>query len=137
MSGSGKYSFFPLFFYWDLLNFSLDRACQWCVKQKKKCSVYAPKKKSERAESELGKRKVEEELEEAMVGKRRRTQKEREDISWKRAVSERLVRMEQRLEMIGRGMERVLQGIADAEEEENETEREDVEDKGKGKEKEL
>jgi hypothetical protein len=99
--------------------------------------VYSPKKKSERAESESGKRKVEEELEEAMVGKRRRTQKEREDISWKRAVSERLVRMEQRLEMIGRGMERVLQGIADAEEGEDETEREDVGDKGKGKEKEL
>ena len=98
--------------------------------------MYAPKKKSEQVELELGKQKVEEELEEAMVGKRRRTQKEREDISWKRAVSERLVRMEQRLEMIGRGMERVLQEIADAEEEENETEQEDAEDKGKGKEKE-
>ena len=92
-----------------------------------------PKKKSERAESELGKRKVEEELEEAMVGKRRRTQKEQEDITWKRAVSERLVQMEQRLEMIGRGMERVLQGIGDPEEEEEETEREG-EGKGKGKE---
>ena len=44
--------------------------------------------------------------------------------------------MERRLELIGRGMERILEGLVDEEDDGENTEREDAEDKGKGKEKE-